>query len=197
MKRSLFLVNNTWKLSRALSCPVTLGVGCCCPSRVVCRVFCSRHAIIIPSCYFDWAETPPPPPPLPGTLDPSTYFLWLLPALFLFLMNGRLDPFYSAIRRPQGGTEWDLSPSWAQLLTRMQTDELRWIGGWQDTSWGLWFWFSHIRKHQSGLSSRDYLLLNRSCANCLLEHHCGPTPTWLRCYFLHWGVKVFTLKVYF
>lgn len=39
------------------------------------------------------------------------------------------------------------------------------------------FDFPTFREHQSGLCSRDCLPLKRSCANCLLEHHCGPTPS--------------------
>lgn len=38
------------------------------------------------------------------------------------------------------------------------------------------FDFPTFREHQSRLCSRDCLPLKRSCANCLLEHHCGPTP---------------------
>lgn len=76
--KCLFLANNTWKINRALSCSVALGVGCCCPSRVVCGVFCSWHAIILSSCYFDWVENPPfyPLPLPPGKLQVAGLVLW-------------------------------------------------------------------------------------------------------------------------
>lgn len=104
MKRGLFLANNTWKLNRALSCPVTLGVGCCCPSRVVCCVFPTYHHHIQLLFWLGWEPTPPLPPP------PSqyTWSLHLFPLMAYSVVSVLTIWFWIVSIQPLGGSMGEL-----------------------------------------------------------------------------------------